>query len=97
MVRGAVVGLINNHSLSQESIAYDDGRAVTLMSADADNVSDAASMFHATWAQAVEVVLGFTMLAREVGWVFPVPLVIIFCKFPSVRLINGKLTIKSLL
>jgi hypothetical protein len=80
MIRGAVVGLINNRSLSQQSSGYDDGRVVTLMSADADNVSDAASMFHETWAQIVEVVLGMTMLARKVGWVFPAPLVIIFRK-----------------
>jgi ATP-binding cassette, subfamily C (CFTR/MRP), member 1 len=84
MIRGAVVGLINNKSLSQQSGGYDDGRAVTLMSIDADNVSDAASMFHETWAQMVEVVLGMAMLAREVGWVFPVPLVIIFCKLAVV-------------
>lgn len=84
MIRGAVVGLINNKSLSQQSSGYDDGRAVTLMSTDADNVGQAASMFHETWAQFMEVVLGMAMLAREVGWVFPVPLVIIFCKLLSV-------------
>jgi ATP-binding cassette, subfamily C (CFTR/MRP), member 1 len=50
MIRGAVVGLINNRSLSQQSSGYDDGRAVTLISTDADNVSDAASMFYKTWA-----------------------------------------------
>ncbi|KAK0640764.1 P-loop containing nucleoside triphosphate hydrolase protein [Cercophora newfieldiana] len=78
MIRGAVVGLINNKSLSHHSSHYDDGQAVTLMSTDADNVARAASMFHGAWAQAVEVVLGMTMLAREVGWIWPVPLVIIF-------------------
>lgn len=83
MIRGAVVGLINNKSLSQQSGGYDDGRAVTMMSTDADNVSGTASMFHEAWAQIVEVVLGMAMLAREVGWVFPVPLAIIFCKPPS--------------
>ncbi|KAH8757146.1 P-loop containing nucleoside triphosphate hydrolase protein, partial [Hyaloscypha sp. PMI_1271] len=64
MIRGAVVGLINCKSLSQQSGSYDDGRAVTLMSTDAESV--------------IEVVLGTLMLAREVGWIFPVPLVIIF-------------------
>ncbi|WYZ44670.1 hypothetical protein EsH8_VII_001106 [Colletotrichum jinshuiense] len=78
MIRGAVVGLINNKLLSQRSSSYDDGRAVTLMSTDAANVGQAASMFHETWAQIIEVVLGLAMLAREVGWVCLVPLVIIF-------------------
>jgi hypothetical protein len=79
MTRGAVVGLINNKLLRQQSGGYDDGRAVTLMSTDAKDVGQAASMFHETWAQVVEVALGMAMLAREVGWVSPVPLVIIVC------------------
>ncbi|KAK2035131.1 P-loop containing nucleoside triphosphate hydrolase protein [Colletotrichum zoysiae] len=78
MIRGAVVGLINNKSFSQQSTGHDDGRAVTLMSTDAESVSQAASMFHETWAQVIEVLLGTTMLAREVGWVCLVPYVIIF-------------------
>lgn len=83
MIRGAVVGLINNKSFSQQSSNHDDGRAVTLISTDAGNVGQAASMFHETWAQVIEVLLGTTMLAREVGWVCLVPYVIIFCKFSS--------------
>lgn len=80
MIRGAVVGLINHKSLSQQSTSYDDGRAVALMSTDAENVGQTAMFFHETWAQLVEVVLGISMLAVEVGWLFPVPLVIIFCE-----------------
>ncbi|KAH6645218.1 P-loop containing nucleoside triphosphate hydrolase protein [Truncatella angustata] len=78
MIRGAVVGLINNKSLNQQSSNYNDGKAVTLMSTDAENVGGGAQMFHETWAQTIEVVVGTVMLAREVGWVCPVPLVIIF-------------------
>lgn len=80
MIRGAVVGLINHKSLSQQSDHYDDGRAVALMSTDSENVGQTARFFHETWAQVIEVVLGMAMLAREVGWLFAVPLVIIFCK-----------------
>ncbi|GJC81629.1 ABC transporter atnG [Colletotrichum liriopes] len=78
MIRSAVVGLINNKSLQQQSSGHDDGRAVTLMSTDAENVCQAASMFHETWAQVVEVVLGMAMLSREVGWACLILLVIIF-------------------
>ncbi|KAG8169736.1 hypothetical protein KVR01_000481 [Diaporthe batatas] len=78
MIRGAVVGLINNKSLSHPSADYEDGRAVTLISTDAENVCQSARFFHETWAQVIEVILGTAMLAREVGWLFPVPLVIIF-------------------
>ncbi|GKT70576.1 ATP-binding cassette containing protein [Colletotrichum tofieldiae] len=78
MIRSAVVGLINNKSLQQQSSGHDDGRAVTLMSTDAENVCQAASMFHETWAQVVEVVLGMAMLSQEVGWACLILLVIIF-------------------
>jgi ATP-binding cassette, subfamily C (CFTR/MRP), member 1 len=84
MIRGAVVGLINSKSLNQQSSNYDDGRAVTLMSTDAENVGQSAQMFHETWAQVIEVLLGTVMLAREVGWICPVPLVIIFCELSLV-------------
>ncbi|KXH42042.1 hypothetical protein CNYM01_08392 [Colletotrichum nymphaeae SA-01] len=78
MIRGAVVGLLNNKQLSQQSTGYDDAKAVTLMSTDADNVVQSASMFHETWAQIIEVAIGTVMLARRVGWVCAVPFVMIF-------------------
>ncbi|KAF4776651.1 hypothetical protein HER10_EVM0007842 [Colletotrichum scovillei] len=78
MIRGAVVGLLNNKQLSQQSTGYDDAKAVTLMSTDADNVVQSASMFHETWAQIIEVAIGTVMLAQRVGWVCAVPFVMIF-------------------
>lgn len=80
MIRGAVVGLLNNKQLSQQSTGYDDAKAVTLMSTDADNVVQSASMFHETWAQIIEVAIGTVMLAQRVGWVCAVPFVMIFCE-----------------
>ncbi|KAB5518710.1 ABC transporter [Coniochaeta sp. 2T2.1] len=77
MIRGAVVGLINRKSLQHFS-SYDDARAVTLMSTDTENVCQSARFFHETWAQIIEVMIGTAMLAREVGWISPVPIVIIF-------------------
>ncbi|KAH0490116.1 hypothetical protein TgHK011_001599 [Trichoderma gracile] len=78
MIRGAVVGLIHRKSLNHISSNYDDGKAVTLMSTDAENVGQSARFFHETWAQIIEVLIGTAMLAKEVGWIFPVPIVIIF-------------------
>ncbi|KAL6862008.1 P-loop containing nucleoside triphosphate hydrolase protein [Trichoderma novae-zelandiae] len=78
MVRGAVVGLIHRKSLNHVSSNYDDGKAVTLMSTDAENLGQSARFFHETWAQIIEVLIGTAMLAKEVGWIFPVPIVIIF-------------------
>ncbi|KAK7436766.1 hypothetical protein Landi51_12380 [Colletotrichum acutatum] len=78
MIRGAVVGLLNNKQLSQRSTGYGDAKAVTLMSTDADNVVQSASMFHETWAQIIEVAIGTVMLARRVGCVCAVPFLMIF-------------------
>ncbi|EFQ31083.1 ABC transporter [Colletotrichum graminicola] len=78
MVRGAVVGLINRKSLDQQSSGYSDAKAVTLMSTDANGICQSARFFHETWAQVIEVIVGITMLGKEVGWLCPVPLVIIF-------------------
>lgn len=80
MVRSATIGLIYEKSLGQKSTGYHDGKILTLMSTDVDNIALCASMFHETWAQIVEVLIGTTMLAREIGWIFPVPLIIIFCE-----------------
>ncbi|OHF02462.1 hypothetical protein CORC01_02157 [Colletotrichum orchidophilum] len=55
MIRGAVVGLLHDKSLNQQSTDYDDAKAVTLMSTDTDNVVQTASMFHETWAHIIEV------------------------------------------
>lgn len=81
MIRGAVVGLIHRTSLDQPYSGYGDARAMTLMSTDTNGVCQSARFFHETWAQIIEVVVGITMLGREVGWLCPVPLVIIFCWF----------------
>ncbi|KAF4811049.1 ABC transporter atnG [Colletotrichum siamense] len=78
MIRGALVGLINNKSLTQQSVGYDDAKAITLMSTDAENVGQSARQFHETWAQIIEVLIGTVMLARQVGWACVVPFVMIF-------------------
>ncbi|KAF4922595.1 ABC transporter atnG [Colletotrichum viniferum] len=78
MIRGALVGLINNKSLTQQSVGYDDAKAITLMSTDAENVGQSARQFHETWAQIIEVFIGTVMLARQVGWACVVPFVMIF-------------------
>jgi len=47
---------------------------------DADSLDGIAEMFHETWAQIIEVVIGVILLASEVGWIWPLPLFLIFCK-----------------
>ncbi|KAI0535783.1 putative ABC transporter [Xylaria digitata] len=78
MTRSALIGLIHEKIIESPSISYDDGEASTLMSTDADSLDGIAEMFHETWAQVIEVMIGITLLAREVGWIWPLPLFLIY-------------------
>jgi len=81
MVRGALVSLVYQRSLHVKNADYEDGSAVTLMSTDVDNVQDIGQMFHETWAQVLEVIIGTSLLATQIGWMWPVPLIMIVCEF----------------
>lgn len=81
MVRGALIGLLHDHVLNARGNDEEDGRVVTLLSNDISNVEKSGQMFHGTWGQFLEVVVGTLLLAREVGWLWPVPIVFIFCEF----------------
>ncbi|CAK7229469.1 hypothetical protein SCUCBS95973_007233 [Sporothrix curviconia] len=41
-------------------------------------LTGAAEMLHEMWAFCVEAVVGFSMLAREIGWLWPLPAGIVF-------------------
>ena len=49
------------------------------MSTDTEGLDGVPEMFHETWAQILEVVIGIVLLSREVGWIWPLPLILIFC------------------
>ncbi|KAF7943713.1 uncharacterized protein EAE97_005783 [Botrytis byssoidea] len=78
MTRGALVGLIHAKTMESPSIAYDNGEATTLMSTDADSLDGIAEMVHETWAQVIEVLIGIRLLAIQVGWIWSLPLFLIY-------------------
>ncbi|KAK6082594.1 ABC transporter [Seiridium cupressi] len=78
MTRGVLVSLIHHKTLNTSSDILSEGKVVTLMSNDVDSLSDVAGMFHETWAQVLEVAVGLALLASEVGWLWPLPIVFIF-------------------
>lgn len=53
------------------------------MSTDADNLIEIGSIVHETWAQIIEVLIGVSLLASEVGWIWPLPLLLIYCEYFS--------------
>ncbi|KAK4248096.1 P-loop containing nucleoside triphosphate hydrolase protein [Corynascus novoguineensis] len=78
VTRSALVGIIHDKSMSLASEAHDSSEAVTLMSFDAEGLDDVPEMIHELWAHILEVVIGIVMLSREVGWIWPLPLLLIF-------------------
>lgn len=80
MIRSSLVSLIHDKALNIHSTVgrVDDGRAITLMSTDVDSLVGTAEMFHETWAQVVEVLIGMTLLTQRVGWISPILLISIF-------------------
>ncbi|KAI9742905.1 MAG: hypothetical protein M1818_003634 [Claussenomyces sp. TS43310] len=67
MIRGALVGLIHNKSMLVKSDVYEDGRAVTLMSTDTENITNTVEMFHETWARVLEVLLVIIFMCSRVS------------------------------
>ncbi|KAJ8131478.1 hypothetical protein O1611_g2147 [Lasiodiplodia mahajangana] len=78
MTRSALVGLIHQKAMESPTLGYDSSEAITLMSTDASSLDGVAEMFHETWAQLIEVLFGVILLAREVGWIWPLPLFLIY-------------------
>ncbi|KAI9643325.1 hypothetical protein NHQ30_007944 [Ciborinia camelliae] len=78
MTRSALVGLIHDKTMKSPSIAYDNGEATSLMSNDAESLDGIAEMIHETWAQVIEVLIGIRLLATQVGWIWPLPLLLIY-------------------
>lgn len=82
MIRGSMISLLHSRALDVRNSEYGDGKVATLVSNDISNIENSAKMFHETWAQFAEVVIGTILLSRQVGWLWPLPLVIIFCTKP---------------
>lgn len=80
MIRGALVGLIHERSLTIKDGVYDDSLAVTLMSTDVDSVAVLAEKFNDFWSQVLEVFIGTYLLARRIGWICLVPLFLVVGK-----------------
>ena len=77
MFRGASIALIYNRTLYLAVGTYDEASAVTLMSTDVDSITQCLGSLTDCWAGFIEVVIGTFLLARQVGWICIVPLLVI--------------------
>ncbi|KAI0147916.1 ABC transporter [Hypoxylon sp. NC0597] len=78
MIRAALITLIHDKTMNSYAETVNEGKVLTLISTDVDSLDTTGEWFHETWGQVLEVIIGIAMLAWVVGWVFPVPLFIIF-------------------
>lgn len=67
MIRGAIVTLIFQKTLSLDTTNLADGAPVTLMSTDIDGLERGVMFMHEIWAAPVEFGLGIYLLYREIG------------------------------
>lgn len=81
MFRGASVCIIHEKALETRDGVYDESAAVTLMSTDVDQISECLTELNECWARVLEVILGVFMLAKQLGWVCAVPLVLVVVGF----------------
>ena len=77
-----MVALIYNRALELKSDSYDESSAITLMSTDIDRISMSIQDLHEVWARLFEVIIGTTLLARQLGWVCIMPLIVVGSKDP---------------
>ena len=78
MTKSALVGLIHDKTMRSPSVAYGSNNITTLMSTDVDILEGIGEMIHETWAQVIEVLIGIILLASQVGWIWPLPLFLIY-------------------
>ncbi|TRX87841.1 hypothetical protein FHL15_011259 [Xylaria flabelliformis] len=78
MLRSMLIGLIHDKALDLPSITFDNGEANALMSNDVDHLKTMIDIFHETWAYLVEVIVGIYLLATQIGWIWPLPLTVLF-------------------
>lgn len=77
MFRGATDALIYERVLQTRSRTHDQTAAVTLMSTDVDRVIFSLESLNEVWARVIEVAVGITLLAFQLGWVCFVPIIVV--------------------
>lgn len=86
MVRGSLVGLVHENSLIAPSDPSESGTPVALVTTDVATLENAVETFYTTWACSIEAIIGTVLLAKQVGWIWPVPHLITICELFLVSL-----------
>ena len=85
MLRGSLVGLIYDRTLLLQDGVYDESAAISIMGTDVDRIAGTMDVIHEVWAQLIEVALGIWLLARQIGWVCVLPIIIVVCRLIHIK------------
>ncbi|THY77327.1 P-loop containing nucleoside triphosphate hydrolase protein [Aureobasidium pullulans] len=75
-IRGGLIANIYKSTLHRRATIEDDSKALTLISADVDRVSNSMRFMHEFWAEPLQVAIATWLLQRRVGVSFVVPIII---------------------
>ncbi|RAH78396.1 multidrug resistance protein MDR [Aspergillus japonicus CBS 114.51] len=90
-VRGALVSLIYQKTLTLQFDENSDSTALTLMSNDIDNIAFGLQNMHEVWASPVETGIALYLLQRKVSWVAAVPAFISLVAMSSTHLLSSSM------
>ncbi|KIW26309.1 uncharacterized protein PV07_09410 [Cladophialophora immunda] len=97
LARGALVALIYSETLSMEQALDDPSAVLTLMSTDVDRICQSLVVLPDLWSRPLELVVGTTLLALQIGWVSAMPLIVVLLSITAdsrvTMMIGGKVKI----
>lgn len=76
MVRGMLVGAIFSKALTLDSDETNKGSATALISADVERICSDIRNMHEVWANVIELGVALYLLAKQLGIISPVPMVV---------------------
>jgi len=82
MFRSGMIALIYEKTLVLKDIVDTSG-AVAMMSSDVDQISSVLEEINEVWTRVVEICIGLPLLARQLGWVSIVPVIVVISKSQS--------------
>ncbi|PYI17875.1 multidrug resistance protein MDR [Aspergillus violaceofuscus CBS 115571] len=90
-VRGALVSLIYQKTLTLQFDENSDSTALALMSNDIDNIAFGLQNMHEVWASPVETGIALYLLQRKVSWAAAVPAFISLVAMSSTHLLSSSM------
>jgi len=79
-VRGGLIALIYEQSLSLRSVDAGDITAVAVMSTDVERIVDGLQTLHETWASLLDIAVAVWLLERQMGLACVAPVVLVLGK-----------------